>query len=752
MTLVWLRWIAPLLLLCGLPEAFVHAALSEVPAVEVEPGKDAPPLSGAIRYTKRIGGLDVPIERVLELPLRANPQGVEHFGTPGQRTALVLRIRNAGTAAGTWILTTGRGSLRHFKLYEVAGERFTLLLDGSDPVAAQENLTTYQAFSKELVLEPGETRTIVIDLLSENSTYMPLRLETYGTFFRDRRENIAMVSGVVLAVCVLIFLNFVFFSVTGYREFGWLALAQTFMVVSTVHAEGYLTIFLLADKPLLGVAIEDGVKCAFAAAMAQFARSFLHTRTRTPRLDASLLGLVIAGLVVIALQLGLPVFGPAMRGALHSAAWIVTGTVALYLPVVGWLAMRSVGRQLWPLLVGWASLALFIIYGAVASMGLFSWLPINWHLIGPVGFFEQLMVTLALGFNLRKIRADQQEADARYASELAERLRVSERAARLADEREVALAAVDSQNALLHASGHDSRQVILALSGAIKVLERQDSAGHQHELIAMLKSSVDYLSEIAATTMSGAAMVGGSGQFVALSAFRVETLVEPLLMMFRNPFTGKALTLEHDIDGAITIVSDRPLLMRAIANLLSNSHRYTETGGARLSVTMEDGRAIIEISDTGCGMDESVVARLMAAGPARVHGDDAAAGTGSGIRAARQIVERLGGTLSIVSARGIGTTLQITLCCAYREVTPCTAGELAAHLGGRTVLDFDRRAAPDEEQDGGNARRDSLIAATYDDTSTTRARLSAAVGMMLIKPLVREMAEHPALARGLDQP
>src|SRR3546814_6021084 len=60
--------------------------------------------------------------------------------------------------------------------------------------------------------------------------------------------------------------------------------------------------------------------------------------------------------------------------------------------------------DLWPLFVGWASLALFIVYAAIASMGLFAWLPINWHLAGPVGLFESVMVTLALGLNLQKIR------------------------------------------------------------------------------------------------------------------------------------------------------------------------------------------------------------------------------------------------------------------------------------------------------------------------------------------------------------
>lgn len=742
----WLRMIAGLILTCAAALGVPAAAMPSLPVAAIEAGKDGPALSGFIRYTKQLGSLDTPIEQMLRTKLQANRPGAEHFGLPGQRTAMALRIRNTSPDGGTWILTTGRGSLRHFRLYEWTGQGFALLLNGSDPVAAQNNLMTYQAFSTELVLAPGEEKTIVIDFLSENSTYMPLKLQTYGTFFQNRRTNIAMVSGVLLAVAVLIFLNFVFFSVTGHREFGWLALAQVFLAISTVHTEGYLTIFLLADSPLLSVAIEDGVKCAFAAAMAQFARSFLTTATRFPRLDKALIALIAAALVVIALQAGLSLYGPGLRTAIHSLAWVITGVVALFLPVVGVLAVRSIGRQLWPLLVGWASLALFIIYGAIASMGVFKWLPINWHLIGPVGFFEVLMVTLALGLNLRKIQTDRQAADARYNAELAERVRVSERAAQLAEDRKIALAAVDNQNALLHASGHDSKQVILALNSAITVLKRQDTAGAHHDLTAMLQSSVDYLSEIAATTMSGAAMVGSGRHFHALSAFRGENLLEPLLMMFKAPFAGKGLTLAAESNRDVTIISDRPLLMRALANLLSNSHRHTLAGGARMMLGIDGGAAVITIADTGTGIPDAVARELLRADPPRLRAGDSSAGTGSGFRSARRIIEGLGGTLTIPSTGPAGTTLRISLPCAHRTVAPCTPADLAARLNGQHIADFDRRAEFDAAiAQAGRAATTRLIAATYDDTSVTRERLSEAVAMMLIKPLCREMADHPAL-------
>jgi signal transduction histidine kinase len=722
------------------------AAQNPLPEIGLVAGEDAPALAPYVRYSRE---LDLPgpsgIADALTGPMNEVEGTSIHFGPGGQRTLVALKVRNVGSVSGSWILTTGRGTLSHFQLYELDRSRLSLLVDGTDGRQIRENLQTYQAFSTEVVLDPGQARTYLIDFRSDNSTYMPLRIETYGTFFADRRANIALVSGVVLGMVVLIIVNFMFLSITGLREFGWLALAQALFVLNTVHAEGYLTIFLFPTTPLLGVVMENAIKCAFAIAMVQFGRSFLQTRERFPRSDLALRGLIAAGFAVILLQSGVPLYGPGVLALLNGASWLVTVSVALFLPFIGFAAMRRLGSQLWPLFVGWASLALFIVYAAVASAGLFAWLPINWHLAGPVGLFESIMVTLALGLNLRKIQRDKQTADANYAASMAERLEMSERAARLAEEKAFALATVNSQNALLHASGHDSRQVILALNSAVDVLRRNDPEGAHRELTAMLSSSADYLGEIASTTMSGASLVGSDAGFLALSAFRGEALIEPLMMMFRAPFAERGLTLTARVDPQALVVSDRPVLMRALANLVSNSYHYTVKGGAEISLELDQGNATIRIVDTGAGIPPEVIRQLGDRTAPRLHGGGERHGTGSGFRTARRIVEALSGTLEIAASGPEGTELLITLPCAHAVTAECSVAELGALLPGWHVLDFDQRAAFTQAMEGLPNAASHTLAATYDDTTVTRGRLSETVAMMLIKPLCREMAHHPAV-------
>jgi len=730
-----------------------HATAAVLPVIELRAGQDGPDVAPFIRFAKLPGGSELPeLVPLLDGPLERIEGSTIHFGTPGTKTVVLLRLRNVGTEQGSWILTTGRGSLRQFRMFEAGRNRLDMLVDGTDAQNARQNLGAYQAFSTELVLDPAQEKLILIEFLSENSTYMPLRVETYGSFFKDRRANISMVSGVVVGALTLLLLNFLFFSITGFKEFLWLAVAELFFALNTIHSEGYITVFFLYDKPLTGVAVEDFFKCGFAAAMAQFGRSFVKTASFFPKRDLALKALIISALAVMLLQPGLALYPPEVRFFLHAAAWLVAIAVALFLPFVGFAAMRQLGFQLWPLFVGWASLAVFIVYAAVASMGIFSWLPINWHLAGPVGLFESVMVTLALGLHLKKIQSDKVTADANVARSLANELEMSQQAKRLAEDKALALETVHSQNALLHASGHDSRQVILALNSAVAVLKRTDRLEEADgELVDMLQSSADYLSEIVSTTISGANIAASNSDFVALSSFRAQALVEPLSMMFKTLFANKKLALDVEVEGEVVIISDKPLLMRALANLLGNSYKYTATGGASIHLAVAEGCALITLRDSGGGMPGDVVAALNDGTATRLRANESMQGTGSGFGAAKKIIETLCGSLEILSSNASGTEVRIMLPAAFAKVTPMSAKELENDLSAWTVLDFDQRPAFEAGLSAHQNKAKPIIALTYDDTTVTRGRLSQLVAMMAIKPTCHELLQHPLLAARSEQ-
>ncbi|MFN3750171.1 MAG: XrtA/PEP-CTERM system histidine kinase PrsK [Thiobacillus sp.] len=109
---------------------------------------------------------------------------------------------------------------------------------------------------------------------------------------------------------------------------------------------------------------------------------------------------------------------------------------------------------------------------------------------------------------------------------------------------------------------------------------------------------------------------------------------------------------------SLTIRAERERLTRAIGHLLQNALEATPADG-RVSLRgfAENGRAIIEIADTGSGMDEEFIrTRLFAP-------FDSTKGAGMGIGAyeCRETIRVLGGSLDVDSTPGHGTRFRISL-------------------------------------------------------------------------------------------
>jgi signal transduction histidine kinase len=108
--------------------------------------------------------------------------------------------------------------------------------------------------------------------------------------------------------------------------------------------------------------------------------------------------------------------------------------------------------------------------------------------------------------------------------------------------------------------------------------------------------------------------------------------------------------------------ADERRLRRILLNLLSNAAKFTPRGGAiTVSAGLEsNGDMAITVADSGIGMDERGVAVALS----RFGQVDSAwgrqqEGTGLGLPLARELVELHGGTLTIDSRRGRGTTVKL---------------------------------------------------------------------------------------------
>jgi signal transduction histidine kinase len=107
---------------------------------------------------------------------------------------------------------------------------------------------------------------------------------------------------------------------------------------------------------------------------------------------------------------------------------------------------------------------------------------------------------------------------------------------------------------------------------------------------------------------------------------------------------------------------DAPRVQRVLDNVIGNAIKYSPEGGCvRLEVTSSDGWATIAVSDQGVGIPAEDVSRVFEPFVRAGNVVGRISGTGIGLASAQRIVQRHGGTLSVESAPGQGSTFTIRL-------------------------------------------------------------------------------------------
>jgi two-component system phosphate regulon sensor histidine kinase PhoR len=106
-------------------------------------------------------------------------------------------------------------------------------------------------------------------------------------------------------------------------------------------------------------------------------------------------------------------------------------------------------------------------------------------------------------------------------------------------------------------------------------------------------------------------------------------------------------------------------LALVVSNLVSNAVKYTESGGVKVRVSAADGRAVLEVEDSGIGVPEKDIPMLFreffrASNAKRSR----SGGTGVGLIGAKNLVERFGGAVEFQSVENEGSvfTVKFLLC------------------------------------------------------------------------------------------
>ncbi|ENH9207776.1 response regulator, partial [Vibrio vulnificus] len=179
--------------------------------------------------------------------------------------------------------------------------------------------------------------------------------------------------------------------------------------------------------------------------------------------------------------------------------------------------------------------------------------------------------------------------------------------------------------------------------------------------------------------------------------FSLDEVFENLTNVISFKAQEKGIEFLLDIDPRVPVglVGDPLRLGQVLVNLCGNAVKFTEKGEILVSVMPEsqssdDVTLRFSVKDTGIGIDKEKIADLFNAfSQADTSITREFGGTGLGLSISKQLVELMGGQLSVSSAVGMGSTFTFTIHCGLQEAKMRDIAKPISGLAGKRALIVD---------------------------------------------------------------
>ena len=217
-------------------------------------------------------------------------------------------------------------------------------------------------------------------------------------------------------------------------------------------------------------------------------------------------------------------------------------------------------------------------------------------------------------------------------------------------------------------AAHELRNPIAGISSSIEVLlagAKDDPEAREH-FLTRLAEDAERISRLTHSLLTLARMeaVGESENAFVDVAIASEEATAAVL-------PPEGLKLDIEVEPGLTVNGDAALVRQVMIALLTNAYKHTPRGG---TVTLraragDDGKAVIEVTDTGTGIPEEEQGRVF---ERFYRGQNAfeTQGFGLGLSIARRMVEIMGGTVGVRSEVGTGSVFWVRLPIAKPAPTP----------------------------------------------------------------------------------
>jgi two-component system, sensor histidine kinase and response regulator len=240
---------------------------------------------------------------------------------------------------------------------------------------------------------------------------------------------------------------------------------------------------------------------------------------------------------------------------------------------------------------------------------------------------------------------------------------------------------------------HEVRTPMTGILGMTGLLLDMDLTPEQREYVKIIQSSGESLLAIINDILDFSRIEAGRLAIDPL-AFDLTTAVDEVVTLVSEKCVAKSIELivRYAPDAPRRVVGDAGRIRQVLLNLVGNAIKFTHEGHVFISVDRLDGddenvRMRVSVEDTGIGIAadkiESIFEKFTQADGSitRRYG-----GTGLGLAISRELVELMGGDLSVTSTAGRGSTFSFTLTLQLDRETPADPPSTEDMAGVRVLV------------------------------------------------------------------
>lgn len=215
------------------------------------------------------------------------------------------------------------------------------------------------------------------------------------------------------------------------------------------------------------------------------------------------------------------------------------------------------------------------------------------------------------------------------------------------------------QKDFISSISHEFKTPIASIRGFAKLLQMPGLTEEQRaEYISLIAQESDRLSRLSETLLRLSALEQQTA-LASLTSFSLDEQLRQTILRLEPAWSQKDIGWQLDLQ-EVSVTSDQELLNQVWVNILQNAIKFSPAESDIEVRVFREGNAIVEIQDHGCGMTEEAQKRIFD----KFYQADKSRkqeGVGLGLSLVKRIVDMMGGTITVRSAVGEGSTFRVEL-------------------------------------------------------------------------------------------